>query len=115
MHLMTLLAACKGPDNVFFDRSIVDQLAGFGAVIPDHLERAAQLFRYGQIFLVPPWEENFRNDVERTHSFADALAHYEGSLKAYARFGYSPILIPKAPIEQRADFVLSKLARTPTG
>ena len=113
MHLMTAFAARKEPEIVFFDRSIVDQLGGFGAVIPDHLERAAQLFRYGQIFLVPPWQENFRNDVERTHSFADALTHYEGSLRVYTRFGYSPILIPKASIEQRADFVLSNLGRAP--
>jgi predicted ATPase len=111
MHQMTMFAMRDDPDIVFFDRSIIDQLGGFGVVIPDHLERAAQIFRYGRIFLVPPWEENFCNDVERTHSFKDALVHYEGSLKTYARFGYAPIFVPKLPIAERADFVLKSLGR----
>ena len=111
MHQMTTLAARNETDFVFFDRSIVDQLSGFGVVIPDHLERAAQIFRYGRIFLVPPWQENFRNDTERTHSFAEALAHYEASLKTYARFGYAPVLVPKMSIAKRADFVLAELGR----
>jgi predicted ATPase len=106
MHQMILAAsqADKGP--VFFDRAIVDQVSG---PVPPHFERAAQIFRYGRVFIVPPWPENFHNDPERRHSFDDALAHYAALLKTYERFGYPLTFIPKLTVPQRADFVLKTL------
>jgi predicted ATPase len=109
MHAMILAASQPETAPLFFDRSIVDQISG---AVPPHFERAAQIFRYGRVFIVPPWPENFRNDAERRHSFDDALAHYAAQLKTYERFGYALTLIPKSTVSQRADFVLNSLGLT---
>jgi predicted ATPase len=79
--------------------------------VPAHLERALHLYRYGRVFMVPPWPEIFRNDVERTHSFEDALVHYSSQLQTYERHGYAPTFIPKLPVAERADFVLREIGK----
>src|SRR5258706_931271 len=110
MHQMIALASTPSDKPVFFDRSIVDQISGFHPT-PPHLERAVEIYRYGRVFIVPPWPENFRNDAERRHSFDDALGHYGAQLKFYERCGYPVTFIPKASVTARADFVLDALGK----
>jgi predicted ATPase len=66
------------------------------------------------VFLTPPWEELFRGDPERKHTFSDAVAEYEGLLQSYAANGYAIELIPKAGVEERADFLEARLHRSPS-
>jgi predicted ATPase len=106
MHAMILAASRAEATPVFFDRAIVDQVSG---TVPAHFARAVQIFRYGRVFIVPPWPENFRNDAERKHSFEDALVHYAALLKTYERYGYALTFIPKLTVSHRADFVLENL------
>jgi predicted ATPase len=107
MHQMISAASTKS--LIFFDRSIVDQVGGFqhlGMEAPEHLRKAAELFRYHRrVFITPPWPEIFRNDAERTHGFEDALATYDVQLQAYVRLGYDPVFVPQVAVEERADFV----------
>jgi predicted ATPase len=110
IHAMIVAASQAETPPVFFDRSIVDQVSGD---VPAHFARAAQIFRYGRVFIVPPWPENFRNDAERKHSFEDALQHYAALLETYERYGYPLTFIPKLSIAQRADFVLQSLGMNP--
>jgi predicted ATPase len=44
-------------------------------------------------------------------SFSDAVAEYEGLLTAYPANGYEVELIPKAGVEERADFLEERLQR----
>jgi predicted ATPase len=93
--------ALEGP--VFFDRGVVDALAG--------------RYRYaGTVFLAPPWPEIFMTDAARRHELTEAEAEYDRLLTACPALGYRIVLLPKAPVEARADFLLSTLRDSgPTG
>jgi predicted ATPase len=108
-----MIEAADADDHVFFDRSLIDPIAYFDHAsldVPAHWTRAAELFRFNaKVFLVPPWPEIFANDSERRHSFEDALAQYKTLPKIYERFGYAPVIVPKAPVAARADFILCAL------
>ena len=112
IHHMITAASTQTP--VFFDRSIVDQVNGFGVLkidIPAHLRNAVELFRYHRsVFIVPPWPEIYRSDAERTHSFDKALADYAELLKIYERSGYEAVFVPQVGVEDRVDFVLRILS-----
>jgi predicted ATPase len=111
MHNM--ITAARGDGLAFFDRGIVDQVSGFEPPkrpMPPHLERAAQRFRYHRrVFFLPPWPQIYRTDAERRHSFEEALASYEPLRRAYERFGYEVVEVPKLDTAARADFVLADL------
>jgi predicted ATPase len=100
---------------VLFDRSIVDAisyLARLGLPVPQDLRHALARYRYAPtVFLTPPWKELFENDAQRRHTFADAVAEYQGLLAAYPANGYAIELIPKAGVEARADFLEERLER----
>lgn len=108
-----MIEAAQTQDYVFFDRGLIDPIAYFdraGLAVPSHWARAAELLRFNaKAFLVPPWSEIFANDTERKHSFDEALAQYKTLPQTYERFGYTPVIVPKAPIAKRADFILSSL------
>jgi predicted ATPase len=99
------------PDSgpVFFDRSIVDAVAGLaraGLAVPPHGTAALRLYRYAPtVFLVPPWQELFAVDAERRHGFEEAVAEYRDLEQAYPAGGYAVISVPRSGIRERADFV----------
>lgn len=107
MHNM--ISAARTGRLTFFDRGIVDQVAGCeqaGLPVPDYLREAARRFRcHRRVFLAPPWQEIFHNDVERRHSFGHAAASYGPLRAAYEGLGYRIVDLPKASVASRADFV----------
>ena len=115
IHAMTM--AARGGRLCFFDRGIVDQVAGLehlGRPVPPHLATAAERLRcHERVFVMPPWPEIFRNDAERRHSFAAAAGSYETLVAVYARYGYRPVPVPKLAVGARADFILAELGLTP--
>jgi predicted ATPase len=54
----------------------------------------------------------FRNDSERVHTYDDAVAEYETLLTTYRRLGHELVLIPKASVPERVDFILRELRPT---
>jgi predicted ATPase len=56
-----------------------------------------------------PWPELFVQDDERKHSYAEAEQEFYGLQEAYAANGYKVILVPKAPVPERADFLEREL------
>lgn len=111
MHNM--ISAAATTSHVFFDRSIVDNVSGLKRLppgAPPDLLKALETFRYSRkVFIAPPWPELFRNDRERLHSYADALAEYDALLTAYEGLGYELLLLPKTSIRERVDFILQEL------
>ena len=111
--------AARAGRRAFFDRGIVDQVAGLEQLkrrVPAHLKAATERFRcHDTVFMMPPWPEIFRNDAERRHSFEDAAASYPGLLRSYTRFGYRLVEIPRIDVGARADFVLENLAERSQG
>ena len=94
---------------VFFDRGIIDALQ-LEQPQPKYFQNAAKNFRYNRlVFLVPPWEEIFKDDTERKHSFEAAKKEYDELLIKYENFNYETVLIPKVSVHDRVDFILHRL------
>ena len=114
MHNM--ISAATTTSHVFFDRSIIDNFSGLEQMkggAPAHIRKAVGAFRYSRkVFIVPPWPEMFRNDSERVHTYDDAVAEYETLLTTYRRLGHELVLIPKASVPERVDFILRELRPT---
>lgn len=105
-------ALADARDLVFFDRGLVDAAAALrhaaGVPLADTLRRDAPY--HERVFLAPPWPDIYRGDAERRHGFQEAAAEYERLVLAYRELGYRAIVLPKATVCERADFVLAALA-----
>lgn len=104
------MAHRHAPHLVFFDRSVVDAVAGL-----EHLGIAAGMAavdcRYhATVFLSPPWPEIYVADAERRHDFATAKAEYERLCAVYPRLGYRVVTLPQCDAGARADWLLEVLA-----
>lgn len=94
---------------VFFDRGIIDAVQ-LHDTQSKYFQNTAEKFRYNRlVFLVPPWEEIFAKDTERQHDFKAAKKEFDELLIKYKKFGYETILLPKASVQERADFILETL------
>jgi predicted ATPase len=104
----------RAPSNslVFFDRSLIDAASALHHVTGDtFIERLRHTHRYNRLaFLTPPWPEIYRSDSERKHGLDEAVEEYERLLRDYARLDYETVILPKAPVSERADIVLERLA-----
>lgn len=100
---------------VFFDRGLVDAAAALEhATATPALDALCHPRPYQQmIFLAPPWPELFDRDTERRHDFDAAVAEYQRLVKAYRSLDYKIVSLPKASVRDRADFIVSMVAREP--
>lgn len=103
--------SADGP--VFFDRGVPD-VVGYltlcGLPVPAHVERAAQNIRYDRrVFIAPVWPEIFGQDAERKQDLDEARRTFDAMAETYPRFGYELIELPRAPVAERLDFVLTTL------
>lgn len=97
----------------FFDRGVPD-VAGYLNLsklpVPGHLKDAITKFRYNHtVFIAPPWPEIYVQDAERKQSFDVAVATYNEMVKVYNLYGYQLIELPRLSVEERVDFILSKI------
>lgn len=95
----------------FFDRGLVDAIAGLTAITGEPLTMdLTQNHRYHQrVFLTPPWPEIYAQDPERRHDMEAALSEYARLVHTYPLLGYEVVQLPKTGVSQRADFVLKTL------
>ncbi|MBW8640498.1 AAA family ATPase [Hoeflea sp. WL0058] len=102
--------AADGP--VFFDRGLVDAAAALEhATGKPFLESMCSPRHFHHMmFLAQPWPELFGQDTERRHDFGEAVAEFERLVKAYRSLNYTVVPLPKAPVQTRADFVVSMTA-----
>ena len=102
-----------GDGPVVFDRGVPDVLGYLrlcGLLIPEHVRKAVQVFRYHRrVFIAPPWAEIFGRDAERKQSFEEAVATYEVLLDTYETLGYELIPLPLATVEERVKFMLAAI------
>lgn len=97
---------------VFFDRGVTE-LVGYcrliGVPVPDHVRRAAEVYRYNPtVFLAPPWPKIYANDPLRKQDLAEAMRSSELAGEVYAEFGYRIVEVPKAPVSERVAFILEQ-------
>ena len=99
--------------RAFFDRSLIDAVSALEHVrlpVPDEARSALEARPYAhRVFMAPPWPELFETDAERRHTFEDSKAEYDRLLISYETHGHKIVLIPKQPVERRADFILQNL------
>ena len=113
-ELRSYEAAQSMPGPVIFDRGVPD-VAGYlslcGLAVPEHVRRAAALYRYRrQVFIAPPWPEIFVQDAERKQSLEEARATCDALAATYTALGYELRVLPLAPVAERAEIVRAAIA-----
>lgn len=101
--------AAERAGPTYFDRGIPD-IVGYLRLldrpVPDHMARAARLFRYsGTVFVCPPWREIYRQDAERKQSFETAERTHAAMVDTYTDLGYGLLTVPPGPVGDRMTFV----------
>jgi len=105
--------AVKAPGPILFDRGIPDVIGYLrlcGLPVPAAAVRAAEQLRYAsRVFIAPPWPAIFRQDAERKQTLAEAEATYDAMVGAYSSLGYELVVLPLAPVTERARFVREQI------
>ena len=93
----------------FFDRGVIDAASAFDVATGRKvLAPFARRYRYRPlVFLAPPWPEIHTGDDGRRHGFEAATEEYERLASELPALGYETRLLPKAPVAERAAFVLA--------
>ena len=111
LALSDLRAARRQKGRWVFDRSLIDASVALehltGEPTSEALRRSHRFHR--GVFLAPPWPEIYVPDRERRHSLATALVEYSRLLETYSSLGYETVILPKASVAERADFILDTL------
>jgi predicted ATPase len=97
---------------VFFDRGVIDAVAGLHHLAgePD-LVVATRGYRYhARVFLVPPWPEIHVTDAERRHGMEEAIGEYDRLASVYPSLGYEVQVLPRVSVAERADIVLATIS-----
>lgn len=100
----------------FYDRGVVDVLAYmdfFDQTYPNEFINTCELYRYEAVFIMPPWEDIFHEEVGRYESFSEANSLHQSLMNRYQAFGYQPIVVPTDTIENRTQFILKKTQLLP--
>lgn len=110
-----LKACARAPieGTVFFDRGPIDCIAYShleGISVPEKIQEESRKIQfYKKVFATPPWEEIYKNDAERKQSFQEAVDTYEQIVATYREYGYEVVVLPKAHLEKRVDFLLEEI------
>jgi predicted ATPase len=95
---------------LFLDRSLVDippycnMLLGY---VPKEIAGFDYTNRYEKIFVLERLP--FEDDGLRIETEEQAQEVHDIIVQQYQSFGYSPILVPVLPVEQRTDYILDKI------
>ncbi|EHO13929.1 ATP-binding protein [Myroides odoratimimus] len=105
-------AVKESANIVFIDRGIPDVLAYMhytGDEYPESFDIACKQHLYHQIFLLPPWESIYQSDEQRYENFEQASQIHEHLISTYKNYGYDLIEVPRDTVENRIDFILSRI------
>ena len=90
----------------FFDRGILDIYAYLLAVNKrdDSLEKRIIPFKYDLVFLVEPWKEIYKKDIQRMETFTEAKRYFPYIKNVYEQ-SHSIVTVPKDTITNRVLFI----------
>jgi predicted ATPase len=111
MEQYHLASSFKG-SFLFYDRGIPDIMAYMDYLhtpYPSHFNESCQQYLYDAVFLLPPWEEIYRQDNERYESYAEAEKIFQFLHRGYEHCGYKVHHVPVGTIEYRSAHILEKL------
>lgn len=111
--LQDLAVAARRPSVTFFDRGLIDAVAGLHHATgePMRVDLIAANRFHVDVFMTPPWPELYQADSERRHGLEEAVAEYDRLVNLYPSLGYRIRLLPKTSVARRADYILSQLPR----
>lgn len=95
---------------VVFDRGVPDCIAYATHLHSDPAEAmaAAEVYRYEpQVLIAEPWAEIYTTDEERRMPFEHVELFHERVVEAYEAAGYRLVTVPRAPLEERVEFIRS--------
>lgn len=96
----------------FFDRGVPDCVAYalYGEVAMSSLLNTATNYRYNKkVFILPPWEDIYVNDKERTMSYEETLLFHSQIVSVYTKLDYSIVIVPEGHVETRFDFIVNQI------
>lgn len=102
-------------DIAFYDRGLPDITAYMDYLktsYPSEFTQANENHRYDHVFLFPLWEEIYKQDNERYESFEEAKIIQQYLIDAYIALGYKLVVVPKASVQERAQFILQYFNRS---
>lgn len=99
------------PGLTVFDRGLGDAVAALERLSgrPHPLRDRVRAAFHRLVFIAPPWPEIHQQTAERRHGWAEAVAEFQALGAFYPALGFTVATLPKLPVDQRADFVLSEL------
>jgi predicted ATPase len=98
-------------ETIIVDRSFGDSIAYYkirGIEIPKEFLEYAKKVKYQKIFLCDPLP-NYETDTLRQESIEEQKFAHELIIKTYKDLGYNPIIVPFMSVEDRVNFILSKV------
>ena len=106
-----LFEGLPADELVFTDTSFLETLvfaARAGIAVGPGVQRWLGRKRYAAVFFLAPLNDYERSEV-RTESRAVALHISDQVLGAYRRYGYEPVVVPPASVEERLAFIEARL------
>lgn len=97
----------------FFDRSALDSIAYLklnNLAIPKEIIKNLNKCKFNKtVFYTPIWQEIYVNDNERRESVEQATEIESAILKTYKEKKYRLVKVPKLPVKERANFIISQI------
>lgn len=112
--LSEILADKNYTDLAFFDRGIPDIMAYLvngqkNIDMSPYLSGIKEMGYSSNVFYLPFWEEIYSTDSERVESTEEALKIGQVIYNQYLSLGFNVIEIPKMPLKERVEFLLSRI------
>ena len=99
---------------VFFERGIVDALAGMthhSLLGESETNALLKQYQYNTtVFIFTPWREIYTTDAERDQDFPHAERVFAHIKAWYRRCGYTITEVPRAPVVDRVTFILDRIS-----
>ena len=78
-----------------------------GIPIDQEMKTYAENQRYHtHVFILPPWKDIYQTDAQRKQDWNEAVFTYNKMIQTYRGYDYELVEVPKAPVGERADFIL---------
>lgn len=99
--------------TTIFDRGVPDNVAyasGFGLDLTPFNVASASYIYNEKVFLLSPWDEIYETDDERKMNFRQVCEFHKLICNIYRKLSYKLIDVPRAPVEERANFIEKNLS-----
>ena len=103
----------------FFDRALPDVFAylkNSSIPIPEKYHTKLNKCNFAKdVFICPPWQEIYTSDSIRPYPFEETPRLHDQIVSIYRELSFNLIEIPKLSIQERADYVLSRITPRRSG